>query len=94
MHSSEQFGSSSDASDDEEEDEGWLTHSRFALSNPPVSARNHSSHRRPLAAGFDASTFAMSTMLLIDIVIQDSFTPSDDAQDPFHVSGEDVRFLF
>ena len=68
MQSSEQFGSSSDASDDDEEDAGWLTHSNFALSNPPVSARNHSSHRRPLAAGFDVSTSAIM-MSHIDIVV-------------------------
>lgn len=67
MQSLEQFGST-DASDDEEEDGGWLTHSNFALSNPPVSARNHPSHRRPLAAGFDVSTFTMFVMLDINIV--------------------------
>lgn len=55
MQSSDQFGSSSDASDDEEEDGGWLTHSTFDLSNPP-SARRHSSDRRLLhSSGFDVS---------------------------------------
>lgn len=95
MQSSEQFGSpSSDASDDEEEDGGWLTHSNFALSNPPVSARNHSSDRRPLDASFDVSTCAIFLMLHIDTFLQDSFAPSDGTKGPFHVGGEDVRIFF
>lgn len=91
MQSSEQFGSpSSDASDDEEEDGGWLTHSNFALSNPPVSARNHSSDRRPLEPGFDVSSPATCFMSNSDIFLQDTFAPSDSTASPFHVGGEDV----
>ena len=60
MQSSDHFGpSSSDASDDEEEDGGWLAHSTFDLGNPPVSARHHSGDRRPLSSSaFDVSVFS------------------------------------
>lgn len=51
MHSSDQFESSSD---EEDEDEGWLSQSTFSLSNPPVSLRHQSTERRPLStSGFD-----------------------------------------
>lgn len=54
MHSSDQFGSS-DASDDEEEDGGWLTHSSFTLKDPP-SIRHRSSEQKLFASsGFDVS---------------------------------------
>ena len=61
MQSSDQFGSSSsDASDDEDEDGGWLAHS--TLDNPPVSARHHSGDRRPLGSNrFDVSVNIHST---------------------------------
>lgn len=61
MQSSEQFGTSSDASDDDDDDGGWLSHSNFDLNNPPVSARHHSTERRPL----DSSGFDVSAMLFI-----------------------------
>jgi serine/threonine-protein phosphatase 6 regulatory subunit 3 len=63
MQSSEQFGSSSsDASDDEDEDGGWLAHSTFDLGNPPVYTRRHSSDRRPLGSSeFDVSVNVRSS---------------------------------
>ncbi|EMD38130.1 hypothetical protein CERSUDRAFT_113278 [Gelatoporia subvermispora B] len=54
MQTAEHFESSDEASDDEEEDCGWLAHSNFDLRAPPVSARHHQSDRRPLSpAGFE-----------------------------------------
>ncbi|KAH9917442.1 SIT4 phosphatase-associated protein-domain-containing protein [Fomitopsis serialis] len=54
MQSAEHFESADEASDDEEEDGGWLAHSTFDLRPPPVSARQHEGDRRPLStSGFD-----------------------------------------
>ena len=54
MGSADQFGSSSD---EEDEDEGWLTQSTFGLNHPPVSSRTFG-ERRPLSSsGFDVSLF-------------------------------------
>lgn len=75
MHSSDQFESSSD---EEDEDEGWLSQSTFSLSNPPVSLRHQSTERRPLStSGFD-----------------DAFNPGDNrahamAQDAFNAHDDD-----
>ncbi|KAI0736702.1 SAPS-domain-containing protein, partial [Fomitopsis betulina] len=56
MQSAEHFESADEASDDEEEDGGWLAHSTFDLRPPPVSARQHEVDRRPLrTSGFDES---------------------------------------
>ena len=70
MQSSDHFGSSlSDTSDDDEEDGGWLAHSTFDLSNPPVSARHHSTDRRPLSpSGFDVSVVAPSFFLCYSLL--------------------------
>lgn len=66
MQSSDQFGSpSSDTSDDEDEDGGWLAHSTFDLGNPPVYARRHSSDRRPLGSEFDVSVNVRSSFDLL-----------------------------
>ncbi|KIY70423.1 SAPS-domain-containing protein [Cylindrobasidium torrendii FP15055 ss-10] len=57
--------------DDEDEDGGWLSGSSFTLGNPPVSARSHSSDRKPLSMnGFDDS-FSPSS-------INDPFSSADD----------------
>ncbi|KIM86236.1 hypothetical protein PILCRDRAFT_65387 [Piloderma croceum F 1598] len=82
MQSSDQFGSpSSDASDDEDEDGGWLAHSTFDLGNPPVYARHHSSDRRPLGSSeFD-----------------DTFDPRDSSggiSDPFRAATDDDNEIF
>ena len=42
--------SSDDGSDEEDEDGGWLAQ-KFDISDPPITARNHSSDRRPLDPG-------------------------------------------
>jgi len=61
MQSAEHFESADEASDDEEEDGGWLAHSTFDLRPPPVSARQHEADRRPLStSGFD-DAFAPSS---------------------------------
>ena len=42
----------SDGSDDEDDEGGgWLSQAKFDLKPPPVSARNHSTTRRPLSHG-------------------------------------------
>ncbi|PPQ89434.1 hypothetical protein CVT25_012813, partial [Psilocybe cyanescens] len=74
MGSSDQFGSSSDEDD---EDEGWLTQSTFGLNPAPVTTRPFSEPRRPLSSnGFgdafdpnESSTHAMS---------EDPFNSQDD----------------
>ncbi|OBZ65736.1 Extragenic suppressor of kinetochore protein 1, partial [Grifola frondosa] len=55
IQSSEHLGSSDEASDDEEDDSGWLAHSTFELRPPPVTARQHDNDRRPLANAFEDS---------------------------------------
>lgn len=56
MQSSEHFGSADDASDDEDDDSGWLAHSTFDMRPPPVAARQFDNNRRPLSSsGFDVS---------------------------------------
>lgn len=47
MGNSDQFGSSSDEDD---EDEGWLTQSTFGLNPAPVATRPFSEPRRPLSS--------------------------------------------
>ncbi|KAJ3514203.1 hypothetical protein NLJ89_g2505 [Agrocybe chaxingu] len=72
MGSSDHFGSSSDEDD---EDEGWLTQSTFGLTNPPLSSRTFG-ERRPLGSGFD-DTFepgGSNTLNMAD----DPFNPEDD----------------
>jgi len=51
MHSSEFF--SSDASDDEDEDGGWLAHSSFDLGKPPPARRLHNNTAVSSSGGFD-----------------------------------------
>lgn len=51
MHSSEFF--SSDASDDEDEDGGWLAHSSFDLGKPPPARRLHHNTAVSSSGGFD-----------------------------------------
>ena len=41
---------SDDGSDEDDEDGGWLAQ-KFDAADPPVSARSHSSERRPLDPG-------------------------------------------
>lgn len=53
MHSREQFHSSSDASDeDEDEDGGWLAQSTFDLGRPPLR-RNTGNQQEISSSGFD-----------------------------------------
>jgi hypothetical protein len=98
MQSSDQFrSSSSDNSDDEEEDGGWLAHSTFDINNPPVSARHHSTDRRPLSSNaFDVSMMIHSPFfVLLNRGAQDTFDPRDttnDISDPFRVSSDDVGY--
>jgi len=56
MGSSDQFGSS----DEDDDDEGWLTQSTFGL-NPPVTTRPFS-ERRPLSS--NSNGFGVSNTLL------------------------------
>ncbi|KAH8117023.1 SIT4 phosphatase-associated protein-domain-containing protein [Phellopilus nigrolimitatus] len=77
--------SSDDGSDDEDEDGGWLSH-KFDLGEPPVSARSHSSNRRPLDPGgfgdaFTPNTFASSPDTAN--VFDDNFSFEDDSFGPF-----------
>ena len=54
MQSNSEHFSSDEASDDEEEDGGWLAQSTFDMRPPPISARPPNGDRRPLSAsGFD-----------------------------------------
>lgn len=48
-----------DNSDDEDDEDGWLTHSKFNLGSPPVSASSQRfTQRRPLSPGaFNVSTW-------------------------------------
>jgi len=78
MQSSDQFGSSSDASDDEEEDGGWLTQSTFDLGNPP-SARHRSDRRLLNSSEFDDAFEP---------------TNSSSLSDPFHTTSEDDNDAF
>ena len=49
-----------EASDDEEDDNGWLAHSNFDLRQPPLTARQHDMGRRPLSS----SAFDVRLILL------------------------------
>ena len=81
MQHPDPFGSSSDASDDEEEDGGWLAHSTFDLGSPPISARHHSSDRRPLSAsGFDVSANVHSSMCCYKLEHTGYFRPEKSKQ--------------
>jgi hypothetical protein len=56
MHSREQFNSSADASDeDEDEDGGWLAQSSFDLGRPPLR-RNTGNRQEISSSGFDVGT--------------------------------------
>ncbi|GBE81848.1 Extragenic suppressor of kinetochore protein [Sparassis crispa] len=92
MQSAEHFESSDEASDDEEEDSGWLAHSTFDLPSPPVSARQHINNgRRPLSSnGFDDSFVPASSphSAFEDPFEDDAFGPFSDSaaasgSDPF-----------
>ncbi|KAF8969575.1 SIT4 phosphatase-associated protein-domain-containing protein [Flammula alnicola] len=72
MASSDQFGSSSDEDD---EDEGWLTQSTFGM-NPPVSTRPFS-ERRPLSNNAFGDSFDPSGAAAL-AMSQDPFSPQDD----------------
>ncbi|PPQ76470.1 hypothetical protein CVT26_012907, partial [Gymnopilus dilepis] len=79
MGSADQFGSSSD---EEDEDEGWLTQSTFGLNHPPVSSRTFG-ERRPLSSsGFDDS-FVPSSRATALAMSEDPFSPNDDDFGPF-----------
>ena len=94
MQSAEHFESADEASDDEEEDGGWLAHSTFDLRPPPVSARQHEADRRPLStSGFDVRVQRRGDSVPCSLTYpssQDSFTPpngqssnSGPFEDPF-----------
>ncbi|KAI0345113.1 SAPS-domain-containing protein [Trametopsis cervina] len=55
MQSGEHMSFDGDASDDDEDDSGWLAHSTFDLRPPPITARQHEASRQPLANVFDDS---------------------------------------
>ncbi|KAG1756903.1 SIT4 phosphatase-associated protein-domain-containing protein [Suillus paluster] len=82
MHSGEQFNSSSDASDeDEDEDGGWLAQSSFDLGRPPMSRRSNGNRQEISSSGFD-----------------DAFNPGPSgalrealADDPFGVKYDEVN---
>ncbi|TDL24973.1 SAPS-domain-containing protein [Rickenella mellea] len=93
----------SDGSDDEDEDNGgWLTQSKFDLGPPPVSARNQIASRQPLSSSgfedaFNPTAEAGSSSVFDDHFgdEDDSFGPFSDAAasnegDPFMTSGDDV----
>ncbi|KAF7298318.1 hypothetical protein MKEN_01356300 [Mycena kentingensis (nom. inval.)] len=81
-----EYASNPDNFDSDDEDYegggGWLSQSAFSLRDPPVSSRNHSSQRRPLASsGFDD---AFSPSDATDPFADDGFGPFSDAgADPF-----------
>ncbi|KZT70090.1 SAPS-domain-containing protein [Daedalea quercina L-15889] len=82
MQSAEHFESADEASDDEEEDGGWLAHSTFDLRPPPVSARQHEADRRPLSTtGFDDSFAPSNGQSTSGGPFEDPF--DDDAFGPF-----------
>lgn len=64
MHSGEHFNSSSDTSDDEDEDGGWLAQSTFDLGRPPLSRRNNG-NRQVSSSGsnFDVGTCPLCYVL-------------------------------
>ena len=94
MSTSDQFGSS----DEDDEDEGWLSQSTFGLTNPPIG--RSFADRRPLSSGFDVSTPSFPPRHSPDHSLQcgqDSFDPSGStslsmSQDPFNPQ-DDVRIL-
>ncbi|KAH7915316.1 SIT4 phosphatase-associated protein-domain-containing protein [Hygrophoropsis aurantiaca] len=80
MQSSENFGSSSDASD-EDEDGGWLAQSTFDLGKPPLPRRNHNNRHESNANGFgDAFTPSGS---LREALSDDPFGVNYDEDDGF-----------
>ncbi|KAI0957676.1 hypothetical protein AcW1_005989 [Taiwanofungus camphoratus] len=81
MQSAEHFESADEASDDEEEDGGWLAHSTFELRPPPVHARQHDSGRRPLSSNGFEDSFAPPTSSSNAASFEDPF--DDDAFGPF-----------
>ncbi|KAG2019771.1 phosphatase associated protein [Coprinopsis cinerea AmutBmut pab1-1] len=79
IHSSDQFNSS----DEEDEDEGWLSQSAFAIREQPVSSLHSSVDRRPLSAAnvFDDVFEPRSTTSSSDPFPQSAF--DDDGFGPF-----------
>lgn len=93
MQSGAHLSADGDTSDDEEDDSGWLAHSKFELRPPPVQARQHNGNRRPLSeSGFDVS-YILESMYGCELKrdIQDSFAPpSSSSAGPFTDPFEDV----
>ncbi|KAH9484467.1 Extragenic suppressor of kinetochore protein 1 [Psilocybe cubensis] len=76
MGNSDQFGSSSDEDD---EDEGWLTQSTFGLNPAPVATRPFSEPRRPLSSnGFGDAFDPNSTPSTRTAMTEDPFSSQDD----------------
>ncbi|EJD02211.1 SAPS-domain-containing protein, partial [Fomitiporia mediterranea MF3/22] len=78
--------SDDDGSDEEDEQGGWLAQ-KFDIADPPVSARSHSSDRRPLDPGgfedaFTPSAAAPSTSSTVN-AFEDNFAFDDDHFGPF-----------
>ncbi|KAL5532801.1 SIT4 [Sanghuangporus sanghuang] len=69
--------SSDDNSDEEDEDGGWLAQ-KFDISDPPITARNHSSDRRPLDPGG----------------LEDPFTPREATSSSSGANAFDDNFAF
>ena len=98
MQSAEHFESADEASDDEEEDGGWLAQSTFDLRPPPLSARQHETDRRPLStSGFDVRVRCQRDSVPCSLTFsdfQDSFAPSNRQSSnggPFEDPFDDVR---
>ena len=89
----------SDGSDDEDEDGGWLSNQSLSgFGQPPVSARNNFTSRRPLDPGpFDVSCINSYFLWYIYIYIKlqkDAFTPSSFAGSSTVTSGFADNFSY
>lgn len=83
MHSREQFNSSADASDeDEDEDGGWLAQSSFDLGRPPLR-RNTGNRQEISSSGFDDAFNPGPSGALREALADDPFGVKYDDDDGF-----------
>jgi len=96
MQAEEHMSFDGEASDDDEDDSGWLAHSTFDLRPPPVTARQRDTVRQPLGTSgfddsFDPGPPSGSDAPYTDPFDDDTFGPFSDAaaasgSEPFNFS--------
>ncbi|KAI6103591.1 SIT4 phosphatase-associated protein-domain-containing protein [Pisolithus sp. B1] len=73
----------SDASDDEDEDGGWLAHSTFDLGKPPAARRHQNNTQTSTSNGFDDAFCGSSSGPLREALTDDPFGAHYDEDDAF-----------